>query len=377
MILFKKPALLLFSLNLFAITAFVAHAAPLSYPVHYVDTSVAPPGSLKSNWNYEKRFLKPEERDRRDQERQQRQLAFGRFSEKFVSTDCVPILTSTLVHLDSVRDFVHGRLKTKASFELLEPLLGPLVKVLDMDKNCTFPDEYVSKKEDNGGADSSSSSAQINFGGGNRIKKVRKSVDDNYDIIKTEAWTEENEPELLFQYRLRYLEKNLRIFHLVLKVAPEPVQQELELSGFLQETRVLRENARSLLTCEGVSHVTVAELKQKAGEKGTDSYMDRSEASNAQMDFYSTYSLRIFHAHAVLWRMQSMNPARAAYCGLRNVTRESSEEEETVDLSSFSSPLSLKFVWSNEDLMMMAEAVSSGINNHEVDPEFRASLFQD
>ncbi|KAF9308997.1 hypothetical protein BG003_010349 [Podila horticola] len=376
MFLFKKPVLLLFPLNLF-----VAHAAPTGHGQvreYSIDLSVAPPGPLTSNWNYEKRYLNLEERDRRDQKRQQQRLAFAHFSEKFVSTDCVPILSSTLVHLDNVRDFVHGRLKTKASFELLEPILGPLVRVLDMDKNRTFPREYVSKKEDNVGVDSLLSSAQINFGGGIRTKKVRKSgLRGDYYFIETEAWTEENEPELLFNYRLRYLEKNLRVFHYVLKVAPKPVQQELELSGFLQETRVLRENARSLLTCEGVPHVTVADLKQKAGEKGADSYVDRTVAMDAQTDFYMDYSARIDFAHFLVRQNQPMDPAQAALCGLRNVTSEPSEEEEAVDLSSFSSPLSLKFMWSNEDMMWMVEAVGSGINDRKVNPEFRAWLFQD
>ncbi|KAF9310896.1 hypothetical protein BG003_008001 [Podila horticola] len=72
-----------------------------------------------------------------------------------------------------------------------------------------------------------------------------------------------------------------------------------------------------------------------------------------------------------------MDPARAARCGLRNVTREPSEEEEAVDLSFFSSPLSLKFMWTNEDLMRMVEGVGGGINNREDNPEFRAWLFQD
>ncbi|KAF9373005.1 hypothetical protein CPB97_000866 [Podila verticillata] len=279
--------------------------------------------------------------------------------------------------VNSLKNFVHGRLKTKASFELLEPILSPLVKVLDMDKNRTFPREYVSKKEDDGGADSSSSSAQINFGGGIRAKKVRESGrDGDYDVIETEAWTEENEPELLSKYRLRYLEKNLRIFHHVLKVAPKPVQQELELSGFLQETRVLRGNARSLLTCEGVPHVTVAGLEQKAGEKGTDSYVDRSVAGDAQMGFYLDYHDRIVFAHVLSRPIQPMDPAQAALCGLRNVTSEPSVEN-AVDLSSFSSPLSLKFMWSNGDMMRMTEAVRGGINDHEEDPELRASLFQD
>ncbi|KAG0028117.1 hypothetical protein BGZ81_004996 [Podila clonocystis] len=379
MFLFKKPILLLFSLNLFVIMVFKTHAAPTGHgQFHTFDSSVAPPGLLESNWKYEKRYLKPEERDRRDQERQQRRLAFGQLSEKVVSTDCVPILTSTLVHLDNVRDFVYGRLKAKASFELLQPILGPLVKVLDMDKNCRFSKEIVSKTEDSGGAESSSSKAQITFGGGIRTKKVReRRSDGDYDIIGTEAWTEENEPGLLFKYRLRYLEKAMRVFHHVLKVAPKPVQQELELSGFLQETRILRENARSLLTCEGVPHVTVAGLKQKVGEKGTDSYVDRSEARSAQVYFYFIYHGRIVSAHLPLRPMRPMDPALIARCGLRNVTREPLEEEDVVDLSSFSSPLSLNFVWSNEDMMRMTEAVGSGLNGREEDPEFRASLFQD
>ncbi|KAF8925890.1 hypothetical protein BGZ47_002991 [Haplosporangium gracile] len=288
MLLSKKPVLLLSSLVLLATTAFTVHAAPLGQGqgqrpdpvINYFDDTVTPPGNLTSNWYYEK-HLASEDQARREQRRQQQRLAFREFSKKFVSIDCVPILTSTLVRLDNVRDFIHERFKTEASFELLEPILNPLVKVLDMDKNRTFPTEYVSKE------DSDVSSAQIKFGGS------KKGRDDYGELIQKAAWTEENEPELLFKFRLRYLEKNLGVFQYVLKIAPEPVRQELKVSGFAEETRTLRGHARSLLTCEGVPHVTVAGLEEKVGEEGSDSYVDRDVARDATFEFYHEYGFRI------------------------------------------------------------------------------------
>ncbi|KAF9081710.1 hypothetical protein BGX27_004798 [Mortierella sp. AM989] len=291
---------------------FMVHTAPtgqgqgrhLRPGVNYFDDTVAPPGPLISNWNYQKR-LTPEDQDRREQKRQQRQPAFHQFSEKFVSTDCVPILTLTLVHLDKVRGFLHDCFKTKASFEFLEPILNPLVEVLDMHKNCTFPVEYVSKE------DNDASSAQIKLSGS---KKGRG----DYEIIEKAEWTEENEPELLFKFRLRYLEKNLGVFQHVLKIAPEPIRQELEVIGFVQETKVLQEHA---------SRLTVARMRSIS---------------------------------------MAMDPAQAALCGLVNVTRDASSKpsgeqplnEEAVDPSS-SSPQD-KFMWSNEAMMQMVKAVTKG-----------------
>lgn len=329
---------------------------------------MTPPGNLTSNWHYEERLASGDQ-DRREQKRQQRRLAFREFSEKFVSIDCVPILTSTLAHLDNVRGFVHDRFKTKASFEFLEPILKPLVKVLDMHKNRTFPIEYVFKE------DNDALSAQIKLGGN------KKGRDDYGEIIEKAAWTVENEPELLFKFRLRYLEKNLGVFQHVLKIAPEPVRQELKVSGFAQETRVLREHARALLTCEGVPHVTVAGLEEKVGEERSDSYVDRDAARDATFGFYHEYHFRILIAQ-MQSQMQSirmtMDPAQAARCGLRNVTRDASSkpsgdqplEEEAEDTSS-SSPQD-KFVWSNEAMVRMVEAVTKG---HRADPELAALLF--
>ncbi|KAG0048447.1 hypothetical protein BGZ90_007630, partial [Linnemannia elongata] len=122
--------------------------------------------------------------------RQQRRLAFREFSEKYVSNDCIPILISTLVHLDNVRGFVHNRFKTKASFEFFEPILEPLVEVLDMHKNRTYPVEMVPK------ADNDASSAQMKLG------HIVEDVND-YIFVHKAAWTEENKPELLFKYRFR------------------------------------------------------------------------------------------------------------------------------------------------------------------------------
>ncbi|KAF9542705.1 hypothetical protein EC957_001760 [Mortierella hygrophila] len=340
----------------------MVHAAPSGQrqartpdpDVRYFDDTVTPPGNLTSNWVYEE-YLASGDQDQREQKRQQRRLAIREFSEKFASVDCVPILTSTLVHLDNIRGFVQDRFKTKSSFEFLEPILKPLVNVLDMDKNFTFPITFVSK------VDNDDSSAQIKLG------DSKESFDDYYEIIEKAAWTEENEPELLFKFRLRYLEKNLGVFQHVLKIAPEPVRQELKASGFVQETRVLREHARSLLTCEGVPHVTVAGLEEKVGEEESDNYMDRYVAREATYGFYHTYHLRIIMAQAQSIHVP-MDPAQAARCGFRNVTRDASSkpsqplEDEAVN----------KFVWSNEAMMRMVEAVTKG---HRANPELATMLF--
>ncbi|KAK5821288.1 hypothetical protein F5H01DRAFT_340370 [Linnemannia elongata] len=364
----KKPALLLSSLVFFATTAFMVHAAPagqgqgqrLDPDINYFDDRVTPPGNLTSNWNYEVRFLYGGQ-DRREQMRQHRERAFREFSEKYVSNGCIPILTSTFVHLDNVRGFIHDRFKTKASFELLEPILQPLVEVFDMHKYRTFPVEFLPE------ADNAASSAQMKLG---RTKEGRNG----HIYIEKAAWTEENEPELLFKYRLRYLEKNLGVFQHVLKVAPEPVRQELEASGFAQETRVLRQHARSLLTCEGVPHVTVAGLEEKLGEEESDSYVDRDTARDASFGFYLVYHRRIILASMRI--PMSMDPDQAARCGFRNVTRDVSSKpsqpskEEKVDPSP-SSP-QVKFVWSNEAMSRMAEAV---FKNHRANPELASMLF--
>ncbi|KAH7045004.1 hypothetical protein BKA57DRAFT_468412, partial [Linnemannia elongata] len=368
MLLSKKPVLLLTSLVFFATMAFMVHAAPagqgqggrLDPDINYFDDTVTPPGNLTSNWNYEVRFLYGGQ-ERREQMRQHRELAFREFSEKYVSNDCIPILTSTFVHLDNVRGFIHDRFKTKASFELLEPILQPLVEVFDMHKYRTFPVEFLPE------ADNDASSAQMKLG---RTKRGRNG----YSYIEKAAWTEENEPELLFKYRFRYLEKNLGVFQHVLKVAPEPVRQELEASGFAQGTRVLRQHARSLLTCEGVPHVTVAGLEEKLGEEESDSYVDRDTARDASFGFYLVYHRRIILASMRI--PMSMDPDQAARCGFRNVTRDASSKpseplkEETVDPSS-SSP-QVKFVWSNEAMSRMSEAV---FKNHRANPELASMLF--
>ncbi|KAH7045002.1 hypothetical protein BKA57DRAFT_468407, partial [Linnemannia elongata] len=369
MLLSKKPDLLLTSLVLFATMAFMVHAAPagqgqgrrLDPDINYFDDTVTPPGNLTSNWHYEERYLYGGQ-DRREQMRQQRRLAFREFSEKYVSNDCIPILTSTFVHLDNVRGFIHDRFKTKASFELLEPILQPLVEVLDMHDNRTFPVEFLPE------ADNDASSAQMKLG---RTKEGR----DDYIFVHKAAWTEENEPELLFKYRFRYLEKNLGVFQHVLKVAPELVRQELEASGFAQETRVLRQHARSLLTCDGVPHVTVAGLEEKLGEEESDSYVDRETARDATTRFYLAYNFRIILAQIRSFPT-TMDPDQAARCGFRNVTRDASSKpsepskEETVDPTS-SSP-QVKFVWSNEAMSRMSEAVFKG---HRANPELASMLF--
>ncbi|KAG0013802.1 hypothetical protein BGZ80_010847 [Entomortierella chlamydospora] len=352
--------------------AFTVHAAPMGQSrdrpqirTLIFDDKVAPPGPLSSNWVYEN-YLKPEHKHLREQKRQERRLAFQLFSEKFVSADCTPILSSTLVHLDMVRGFVHDGFKTKTSFEFLEPILGPLVNILDMHQNRTFPTEYVEKKVDD------TSSAQIKFGS-------KKDITDYYEIIKRETWTEENEPELIFKFHLRYLEKSLGVFQYALQIAPEPVRQELEANGFLQDTVVLRKHARSLLTCQGVPHVTVVGLEEEIGEERSDSYMDRYAGGEARIRFYFDYHHRVIiaqHRYAEV----TMFPELAGACGLRNITRdaspEPSEEKPSKEVGVDTPPPSLQdtFVWSNEAMKQMADALKIG---HRTNPELAAILFRD
>ncbi|KAF9174148.1 hypothetical protein BGX20_000776 [Mortierella sp. AD010] len=352
--------------------AFTVHGAPVGQSrdrplvrTLYFDDKVAPPGPLSSHWVYEN-FIKPEHKHLRDQKRQERRLAFQLFSEKFVSADCAPILSSTLVYLDKVRGFIHKGFKTKNSFEFLEPILEPFIDVLEMHQNRTFPIEYVEKKVDE------TSSAQIKFG------PTRDTIDD-YERIEREAWTEENEPELIFKYRFRYLEKSLGIFQYVLQIAPEPVRQELEAIGFLQDTVVLRKHARSLLTCKGVSHVTVAGLEEEIGEERSDNYMDRYAANEARVRLYFDYHRRVLiaqHRHAEA----TMFPELASVCGLRNITRdaspESSEEKPSKEVEVDTPPPfpHFTFVWSNEAMKQISDAVKIG---HRTNPELAAILFKD
>ncbi|KAF9353545.1 hypothetical protein BGX26_008692 [Mortierella sp. AD094] len=339
MLLSEKPVLFLSSLVLFATTTLLAHAAPtpaVGWTYRFLSSQYlgeeleTPSGPLKSRW-YDPNRFPPEEQDRREHQRQQRRIAFRQFSEKAVSSHCTAIRESTLVHLDNVRDFVHDRLKTKDSFELLEPVLHPLINVLEMRENFRFPIEELKVEND--------ASAQIKLG------SKKGHGDFKFPEIHRREWTEETDPELL---------------------------QELEDSGFVQETKVLREDARSLLTCEGVEHVTVAGLEEQIGEKGSDNYVDRYAARNAITKFFSDYRFRLMLASILI------DPAWRSSCGLRNITTDvpsnpSGEQplkEQVVDPSS-SSPQD-KFVWSNEAMVRMAKAVAKG---HREDPEIAAMLF--
>ncbi|KAG0053288.1 hypothetical protein BGZ83_001388 [Gryganskiella cystojenkinii] len=376
MVLFKKQPPVLFSLVLFAAAGLQVYAAPVGSDMQYhYDETVAPPGPLISNWRF-KHIFTPEGRD---QERQQRRLAFRQFTEKHVSEDCAPILSSTLVQLNIVQDFVHGRLKTKTSYEFFEPVLRPLV-VLDMGMNRTFPVEYVPKVEK---VDTSSSAAQVKFG-------YIKDESDEYYIIGKAPWTEENEPKSLFKYRFRVLEKNLGVFLHVVKALPEPVRQELDSAGFLHDAQSLRTLARSLLTCEGVRHVTYEELKEKVIDQESyendksDQYIEMSEILETIRFHHNLYRERIMFAHLMAMMAKStlpMDPAQAACGGLGNVTKndsppaavELSLEEQAIDPSS---PLRT-FVWSNEDMLRMVKAASSGSNNFGRNEELLVLLFQD
>ncbi|KAG0053289.1 hypothetical protein BGZ83_001389 [Gryganskiella cystojenkinii] len=362
--IFEKQIPVLFSLVLFAAAGLQVYAAPVASDIQYhYGEPVVLSGPLISNWRYQK-YFNPEELN---QKRQQRRLAFRQFTEKHVSEDCAPILSSMLVQLNNVQDFVYGRLKTKTSFEFFEPVLSPLVDILDMAMNRTFLVEYVPKVEN---VDTSSSWAQVKLGD-------IKDESEEYDIIEKAPWTEENEPMGLFKYRFRVLEKYLGVFLHVVKALPEPVRQELDSAGFLHDVRSLQTLARSLLTCEGVRHVTYEDLKEKVGDKESDQYIERSEVLWTTRKFYHRYHQRIVFEYM----MTPMDPAQAARCGLRNVTTpdspptvvELSLEEQAIDPSS---PL-LTFVWSNEDILRMVKAISIRFNYFERNEELRASLFQD
>ena len=225
-------------------------------------------------------------------------------------------------------------------------------------------------------------------------------------------WTEEEDPQLLFKYRLRNLEKKMAAFQYVLKSTPDPVRQELEKSGFVQETKTLRKNVRSLLTCEGVSHVTVAQLKDELGEDESDNYMDRSAARNAVYDFSRSFLGRLVD-QSMRNRMSSMDPM--AY-RLQNTTRaedhlsmmnawedrkQTEDQEEEEDLLLFLSPEfkfarsmensdqlkdqvvedrlqfathEVKFEWTSETVMRLWKATKGG---HRKNPELAAVLFQE
>ncbi|KAG0053290.1 hypothetical protein BGZ83_001390 [Gryganskiella cystojenkinii] len=331
MILFEKQTPVLLSLVVFAAAGLQVYAAPVGSDRHY------------------------------------------RIEEKHVSENCAPILSSTLVQLENVQDFVYGRLKTKTSFEFFDPVLRPLVEILDMAMNHTFPTTFVPKVEK---VDTSSSPAQVKFG-------YIKDESDEYYIIGKAPWTEENEPKSLFKYRFRVLEKNLGVFLHVVKALPEPVRQELDSAGFLHDAQSLRTLARSLLTCEGVRHVTYKEYKElKEKFRGpendeSDQYIEMSEIM-ATNSFHHSYRQRIIFENI----MMPMDPAQAALCcALWNVTKndspltavELSLDKQAIDPSS---PLPT-FVWSNEDMLHMAQAISTEFNYFERNEEMMALLFQD
>ena len=201
---------------------------------------------------------------------------------------------------------------------------------------------------------------------------------------RSTSWTEEKDSQLLFKYRLRNIEKNLAVFQYMLKFAPDPVQKELEESRFVQETTTLREDVRSLLTCEGVSHVAVAQLKDELGGYESDNYMDRDAARRAVFNFrrhYESYLSR----HVMDSYSQSMDFDEIEIGKHQNITkmedcapiakpsedRQQLRDQAPEDPLLFSTPKA-EFTWTLEAVVRLFKAIKTG---HQHNPEVAAVLF--
>jgi len=241
-------------------------------------------------------------------------VAFRQFSEKVVPLHCASILVSTLDHLDIVQDFIDDSLKSKGSFDFLEPVLGPLPRSLKMTETFYFTvvlteeeieeekkrDQEEEEREKNNSLVSTSTELE---------REARKEIKRRVRMTneRRRSWTEENDSWLLLKYRLRKLEKRLATLQYVIKFAPDVVRQELEESGFVQQTKTLRKEVRSLLTCEGVSHITVAQLKDELGGFESDFYMDQNEARVAFFTFNQYYFRRLID-HAMESHSRRFSP---------------------------------------------------------------------
>ncbi|GJJ78442.1 hypothetical protein EMPS_10801 [Entomortierella parvispora] len=167
----------------------------------------------------------------------------------------------------------------------------------------------------------------------------------------------------------------------LLRFASDPVRQELEESGFIQRTKVLREEARSLLTCEGASHVTLAQLDEELGRYDSDNFIDREAARRATEDFASDYYSRLLN-HEMNSRMGSMRPAARPRNITQVVDRVSAEKrledkqqlkvQKEEDTLLFATP-DVKFEWTWEAIVQLWKATRHGYLDN---PELAAVLFQ-
>jgi len=164
----------------------------------------------------------------------------------------------------------------------------------------------------------------------------------------------------------------MAILPYVLKFAPDAVRQELEESGLVQETKTLGEDVRSLLTCEGISHVTVAqlddELEDDLGGYESDNYMDRDAARSAVFSFYSSFNSRLLH-HWMDDQRHFMAHSQRTAGELQNVaqvedrvpvkkpseTRQQLKDQVVEDQLLFETP-EVKFAWTLEAVVRLWRA---------------------
>lgn len=350
-------------------------------------------GPLPSRW-VDSGLNTPEGRALAEDTWQQEKVAFRHFSEKVVSAHCTGILKSTLDRLDNVRDSVHKNLQAKESFELLEPVLQPLTSSLKMDESfyywVTLTEEEIEEERKR---DEEEEEEKKRNPSPTPLTERQKFFEDDVKRLKSmsndrfRSWTEEEAPQLVLKKRLRILEKTMAIFPYVLKSSPDPVRQELEQSGFVQQTRTLRQVVRSLLTCEGIPHVTVAQSRDEFGGYESDDYMDQDAARIAPLAFSTNYHARLYN-HAMNSLKASMAPATETDEGLWDTTqaedrvpvkksgkdRQQLKVQVAEDQVLFSSP-DVEFAWTWEAIVRLFKATKITISLR--DPEVVALMFQE
>ena len=349
-------------------------------------------GPLQVYWS-DPSLRSPVGRDSEEQRWQKERVAFRQFSEKVVSDHCAGVLESTLDRLDNVRDYIHDRLQIKDSFELLEPVLKPLSWPLRMTEAFHYSVELTKgeieeeqkkdkeeEKEKRRNPASPPLSPELE-----EFEQETKRLE-RMSNFRLRSWTEEKDPQLLLKYRLRQLEKMMALFPYALRFAPDPVREELEETEFVEQTKTLREEVRSLLTCEGVSHVTVAQLGDKLGGYESDNYMDRSAAVRAISVFSGDFRMRLF-IQSMKSHWSSMAPYQSKACALRNITqvedrapvnkpseaRQQLKDQVVEDQVLFETP-EVKFAWTLEAVVRLWRATDKC---HQQDPEVAAVMFQE
>ncbi|GJJ78441.1 hypothetical protein EMPS_10800 [Entomortierella parvispora] len=353
-------------------------------------------GPVQSRW-VDPSHRCPEQKDKQEEIWQQERVAFRQFSEKMVSAHCTGVLGSTLDLLDNIRDSVHDRLQAKESFDFMDPVLAPLTPSLKMADDYHYSVELTEeelqeeKKRDEDEEEEQRRNPALYLSPREKELEERIRGFNRQSNTRMRSWTEENEPQLLLKFRLRLLEKTMAVFPYVLRFAPDPVRQELEESGFVQQTKALREQVRSLLTCEGVPHITVAQLKDEMGERGSDNHMDRSSATTAISLYYIHYRARLLlqsmHSHAA--PMVPLIPTWGKNCEILNVTRavdhelvkggldnrQQLKDQSAEDTVLFKTP-ETEFVWTWEAIVQLSNA-TDGNDDRKLNPEIAALMFQE